>query len=306
MKRIIVDQNKLISLHRNMNGSRDIFENANHLIFLLDANLAEATRYRPEHLEALMRDMLPYRKRLRLAPAHSEVFEMEKSQRTPVTRKQMHSFHAADILSPAFDDIAAGVATILENFKDPEVQKVTQEQFENQKMLMAKLHETVAGAAVDADKNFGHTKDDSIRGKLRETKFIEDGSVLELCVGLAVQDVLHTVGNEVGDRTAERLSGCVSFHLVYYLTKYIRVCQKMADDWMNSVIQGTGKKLGNEYFDTQGVSFSHYFDEFSTDDTDSVRTQVLLSRALHIFHKYHDRIMETALRRGKPRSLNTK
>jgi hypothetical protein len=196
MKRIIVDQNILIGLHRDHHGLRASLENDDNLIYVQDANLAEAWKSRPEHCDYILNDLLPFRRRVRLAPAHSEVFSWEKNNRLPVTRLTIHSHNPSNALDGLFDDLAKGQSTITAAWQDPKNRELSDAQYDNQLKVMKGFHDTVVDAANDADRALGKTGDDSIRSRLRKADFIEDESVLELCVALAVQEVRWIVVSE--------------------------------------------------------------------------------------------------------------
>lgn len=306
MKRIIVDQNILIGLGRCSAEQRAPLENEDNLIYVQDANLGEAWKSRPEHCDYILGDLLPFRKRVRLAPAHSEIFSWEKINRRAVTRRQIHSHNLSNVLSGLFDDLANGQSTIIEAWHDLKNRALSNEQYDNQVKVMKGFHNTVVNAANDIDRVHGRTGGDLIRSRLRSANFIEDESVLELCVLLAVQEVRWLVVDETSSISlAHRLSTEVSFHLLYYLTKYLRVVQKMEGDWIANVIKNSPKSsetLGGEYFDTLHVTYSHYFDESLTHDTASIKSVKHLRAALGVFHRHSRRIfasVERSMSRGK-------
>lgn len=283
MRRIIADQNILIDLQNGELAARELMADPQVLLYLQDANIAEAGCESTDCLIALLHGLLPYRNQLRLAPAHGQLFTAEKDRRRAVAAGEVHEFNDADALTAMFDDVVSGGHTIRENLSDPENRRQLQAQLDNHPRVMIAFHDEVSAALVTCDTAMGMHGRSSMAVRMRRPEIIDD-SVLELCLGLAMQQVEMTTREETQvEQIVTALSHEPSFHLVYYLTKYIRVIQKMANDSLGNMVRQQSNRLGNEYFDTLNVSLVPFFDDFFTNDRVTKATVRYVRRALQLF-----------------------
>ena len=303
MKRLIFDQNGLIGLREGNASIKTLMENPDNLIYLQDANLAEAWKAGPERLEELMKSLLPYRRRVRVVPTHTQIMDLELANRQQIRRREIHTFNSSNLtLKEAFDDIATGQRTIMENWLNAENQKKSQEQYGEHPKVMTDYYQELSDAFEVCDQGSGAEGKRSLTARMRTPEII-DTSILELCVGQAAQRVeIHLLNIKKPASVVRRIAYEPSFHFVYCLTKYIRVIQKFANDSMGKMIDDGSKKLGNEYFDTLNVSLAPYFDEFITNDRVTKATAKHQRQAISLFHRKKSTIIER-LHRAKRQAI---
>lgn len=292
MKRLVFDQNRLIALREGDAAIKAVIEDPDNLIYIQDANLAEAWKAGPQRLEELMISLLPYRRRVRLVPTHTQIMDLELVMRRPVRRREIHGFNPSDIFEETFDDVANGRKTIFENWHNAENQRKSQEQYDNHPEVMTEYYRELSSAFEDADQNMGKKGGSSLTKRMRVPEIIDE-SILDLCVGLSIQRVEQVIKKANKPfSVVKKIGYAPSFHMVYFLTKYIRVIQKFANDSMGKMVEAGSKKLGNEYFDSLNVSLAPFFDEFLTKDKTTSATAKHQNAALSLFHQRKSAIVD--------------